>query len=96
MPPPWARHTPNLQIPQPHIHKLVYKTIGLDESAYNMLKAAKGPGESFSETVRRLLTPHGSWRDLIGILSDDGDAMAKWLQEHRAAERAAARDKWLR
>jgi predicted CopG family antitoxin len=72
----------------------VHKTIGLDESAYERLKAAKMPGESFSDVVRRLLAPSGSWRDLVGILRDDGAAMAAWLKQHRAAERAAARERW--
>jgi len=73
----------------------VYKTIGLDASAYERLKAAKAPGESFSDVVRRLLAPSGSWRDLVGILKADGAAMSAWLAEHRGAERAAARDRWL-
>ena len=73
----------------------MYKTIGLDEATYEMLKAAKGPGESFSQAIRRMLAPRASWRDLVGILGDEGDRMALWLREHRTAERAAARAKWL-
>lgn len=50
--------------------------------------------ESFSDVVRRLLAPSGSWRELVGILGDEGDAMVDWLKEHRAAERRRARRKW--
>lgn len=72
----------------------MHKTIGLDERVYAMLKEAKRPGESFSDVIERLLRPAGSWRDLVGILGPDGDAMADWLRRHRAAERERAREKW--
>jgi predicted CopG family antitoxin len=72
----------------------VYKTVGLDEESYRLLAAAKRPGESFSDVVRRLTSPSGDWRSLVGILGDDGERMANWLREHRDAERALARSKW--
>jgi predicted CopG family antitoxin len=72
----------------------VHKTIGIDASVYERLKAAKAPGESFSDVIARLLAPRGSWRDLVGILGDDGEAMAMWLQEHRARQREDAK-RWL-
>ncbi len=39
-----------------HIHRYMgTKAISLDDSAYAKLKAAKRPGESFSDVVHRLL-----------------------------------------
>lgn len=41
---------------QIHIHRyMVSKTISLEKSAYARLKAAKRPGESFSDVVHRVL-----------------------------------------
>ena len=39
-----------------HIHRCMgTKTISLEDSAYSKLKAAKRPGESFSDIVHRIL-----------------------------------------
>lgn len=70
----------------------MYKTLGLDEKAYQLLKAAKRPGESFSDVVRRLLQPTGSWRDLVGLLGEtQGKRMGNWLADHRKGQRQRTR-----
>jgi predicted CopG family antitoxin len=61
---------------------MAYRTIGLAEDAYRMLRRAKRPGESFSDAVRRLTGPE-SLRDLIGTLTKE-DAEEFY---HRQAER---------
>lgn len=44
--------------------------MSLEESAYDRLKAAKAPDESFSELVHRILAdPKPSFRQLAGSLS---------------------------
>ncbi len=72
----------------------MYKTIGLDDESYRRLRDSKRPGESFSDAVRRLTSPQGDWRSLVGILGRDGDRMATWLKAHRESERELARTKW--
>lgn len=43
------------------------KTIGLDDEAYERLKAAKREGESFSDTVKRIVGEvTADWRHSIG------------------------------
>lgn len=43
------------------------KTIGLDDEAYNQLKAEKREGESFSDTVKRITGEVSSdWKHSIG------------------------------
>ena len=45
------------------------KTISLEDSAYEKLKSAKKPGESFSEAIHRLLEGREpSFLDFVGIL----------------------------
>ncbi|MCI4352603.1 MAG: antitoxin VapB family protein [Thermoplasmata archaeon] len=58
------------------------KTVSLEESAYERLKAAKGTDESFSEAVHRILADsRPSFRQLAGALS------ASEAEEVRAAVR---------
>ena len=46
------------------------KTVSLEESAYERLKAAKAPDESFSEAVHRILADsRPSFRRLAGVIS---------------------------
>lgn len=45
------------------------RTVSLEVSAYERLRAAKRPGESFSETINRiLLDSRPSFRVLAGVL----------------------------
>ncbi len=45
------------------------KTVSLEDSAYHKLRAAKRPGESFSEAVLRLLgEKEPSLLDFVGLL----------------------------
>ena len=42
-----------------HIHRCMgTKTISLEDSAYSKLKAAKRPGESFSDVIHRVVGSH--------------------------------------
>ena len=60
------------------------KTIGIREEVYERLKAQKRDGESFTDTVERLLEEAGTdWREGFGTLSA---AEAEELE--RAAERS--------
>jgi len=45
------------------------KTIGLREDVYDRLKAQKRGGESFTDTIDRLLESTADWRDGFGTLS---------------------------
>lgn len=48
------------------------KTIGLDDEAYEQLKAEKREGESFSDTVKRIASEVASdWRHSIGKYSGE-------------------------
>lgn len=65
------------------------KTISIDEEAYERLKAHKREGESFSEVVKRIAGER-SWREVAGILSDEG---AEELQETVEQGRKRSRDR---
>lgn len=70
------------------------RTISLSEDAYEALLALKAPGESFSDTVRRLARRR-SLTDLSGILDAKGaSAIAAGIEANRA-DRARARRKEL-
>ena len=48
------------------------KTIGLDDEAYERLRAQKRDGESFSDTVKRITEAVASdWREGFGRLDDE-------------------------
>ena len=66
------------------------RTISLESSAYERLRAAKRPGESFTETVNRLLeASRPSFRVLAGALTHaDGDALRSAVGAMRASESA--------
>jgi len=69
------------------------KTVSLESSAYERLKAAKAPGESFSETVNRILadsTP--SIRSLAGFLTaSEAKRVKSTIRRMRALEAPAER-----
>ncbi len=64
------------------------RTISLESSAYERLRAAKRPGESFTETVNRLLEDsRPSFRVLAGALTRaDGDALRSAIGAMRSSE----------
>lgn len=75
------------------------RTVSLEAKAYERLRAAKRPGESFSKTVHRLLDRgRPSFRVLAGGLSPAAadailDSVRKLREADVAAERAAL-DRW--
>jgi predicted CopG family antitoxin len=69
------------------------KTVSLETSAYERLRAAKRPGESFSETINRILkASNPSFRVLAGILTaDDAGKIRKAVAAMREKEAPAER-----
>ena len=61
------------------------KTIGLDDEAYERLRAQKRDGESFSDTVKRITEAVASdWREGFGRLDDEtADGIAAAVAESR-------------
>jgi len=71
-----------------HMHRCMgTKTISLEDSAYEKLRGAKRPGESFSDVVRRILGGREpSFSDFRGIVDRRGvkalaEAVAKMREE---------------
>lgn len=82
-----------------HRHRSVSsRTISLEKSAYDLLKAAKRPGESFTDVVRRMLGDREPrFGDLVGLLGKKtsdrlynafNDARFKELNLERRREKA--------
>ena len=69
------------------------RTVSLEASAYDRLKSAKRPGESFSETVNRILAPtRPTFRSIAGILAPaDGLKVRKAIYQMRRLEEKAER-----
>lgn len=70
------------------------KTIGLDDEAYERLKAEKREGESFSDTVKRITDEvSADWRHSLGkYAGEDADAFAEAVRESReTTDRGLAR-----
>jgi predicted CopG family antitoxin len=61
------------------------KTIGLDDEAYDRLKAEKREGESFSDTVKRIASEvSADWRHSIGKYSgEQADVFADAVRKSR-------------
>jgi len=70
------------------------RTISLSDDAYEALAAAKRPGESFSDVVRRLARRR-SLTDLVGAVDRKAaDAIARAIEANRR-DRGARRRKEL-
>ncbi|WP_331233658.1 antitoxin VapB family protein [Natronorarus salvus] len=67
------------------------KTIGLDEEAYERLRAQKREGESFSDTVKRITDEVSSdWRRGFGSLSEEeGERLEVVISAQRKRASAA-------
>lgn len=74
---------------------MVSRTVSLENSAYEKLRAAKLPGESFSETVNRLVASSApTFRVLAGFLTaSEADAVRKSIQRMRGLEAPAERQR---
>jgi predicted CopG family antitoxin len=72
---------------------MVSRTVSLEASAYERLRAAKRPGESFSQTVNRLLeASRPSFRALAGILTpSEATSVRRAVRGMREQERRAER-----
>ncbi|MGI0130814.1 MAG: antitoxin VapB family protein [Thermoplasmata archaeon] len=87
---------------QPIIHRCMSsKTISLERSAYDKLRAAKRPKESFSDVVSRVLEPNRpSLTALAGFLTpDEGKAVRDTIQEMRIQDDQLQKerlDRWRR
>jgi predicted CopG family antitoxin len=69
------------------------KTVSLESSAYERLRAAKAPDESFSETVNRILADsRPSYRVLAGVLTTpEAKDVRTAIRQMRAQEVKAER-----
>lgn len=67
------------------------RTISVDDEAYALLKAAKIGDESFSDVVKRTLSPtRPKLADLAGILTPaEGRKIERSVREMRHAEKSA-------
>jgi predicted CopG family antitoxin len=72
------------------------RTVSLETSAYERLRAAKRPGESFSDAINRILEgSKPSFRVLAGILTvEDAKKIRKAIAAMRQREAPAERA-WL-
>lgn len=74
------------------------RTISLKESAYEALRQAKRPGESFSKVVHRLLRPaNDPLRRMTGLLDPvKGEAMRELLDAKRSMDRDESMERYRR
>jgi predicted CopG family antitoxin len=63
------------------------KTIALDPESYHLLRQQKRAGETFSDVVRRRLSPPSKISDLAGALKDEPEATWKSIAADRRADR---------
>ncbi|MDY6775090.1 MAG: antitoxin VapB family protein [Halobacteria archaeon] len=60
------------------------KTIGVREDVYERLVSEKREGESFSDTIDRLVeSSQSDWRRSFGKLEDSGDELREIVEEQR-------------
>ncbi len=74
------------------------RTVSLEKSAYERFRLAKRPGESFTDTINRLLADsQPSFGRLAGVLSrEDARLVREGIQEMRALELRAERARFGR
>jgi predicted CopG family antitoxin len=74
------------------------KTVSLESAAYERLRAAKYPGESFSQAVNRILEgSQPSFRALAGALRpSEARKVQEAIGQMRANESPAERERLLR
>ena len=74
------------------------RTVSLEASAYERLKSAKAPRESFSDTINRILSDSKpSFRVLSGFLSaSDAKRVKRAVRRMRSAEASAEKDRLAR
>lgn len=74
------------------------RTISVERSAYERLRSVKRGGESFTDTINRLLSGnHPSFARLSGILSKrDAAALKKGIRRMRSLETRAERTGYAR
>jgi predicted CopG family antitoxin len=75
---------------------MVSRTVSLEQGAYERLRAAKRPGESFSQTVNRLLKDsRPSFRVLAGVLNErESTQIRRAILGMRAREIPGEQDKF--
>jgi predicted CopG family antitoxin len=60
------------------------KTIGVREEVYERLSSEKQEGESFSDTIERLVEhAQSDWRDSFGKLEEDGEELEDIVSQQR-------------
>ena len=77
------------------MYRMVTTTITLERSAYELLKANKRPGESFSEEVQRVLgADRPSLRGFLDLFTrEDAQAIGKVIGQMRREEIALERNR---
>jgi predicted CopG family antitoxin len=75
---------------------MVSRTVSLEQGAYERLRAAKRPGESFSQTVNRLLKDsRPSFRVLAGVLNErESTQIRRAILDMRAREVPGEQDQF--
>ncbi len=67
---------------------MVVKTITIVEEAYNALAREKLPGESFSDTIKRVTKKNNDIGEFFGCISyDDAKSIEKSIKEQRDFDR---------
>ena len=74
------------------------RTVSLEASAYERLKSAKAPGESFSDAINRVLSESKpSYRALSGFIAPtDAQRLKRAVRKMRAADASAEKDRLTR
>lgn len=72
------------------------RNVALQEATYERLRAARRPGESFTDAVDRLLEgKEPSLLDFVGLIpKKDADELAKTIDEMRAEDARVEARRW--